>query len=249
VKQPQAAPLPLDATRPTTLRIERSRVLRSAGLNDLADSELRFGARTDGQPLLLGLEIAAGEPDAAYLGLRAMKAFGGDYLSLPLDQAPRRYWEALFPLPYRADLDAAAKRQGVDPFLLAGLIRQESEFNPGAVSPAKAYGLTQVRPGTGRDFARRAGVERFTPNLLFDPGPSLKIGAAVLRSMIDQHGGKLEPTLAAYNAGPVRAADWITWGNWREPAEFIESIPFTETREYVQAVLRNADIYRRLYGQ
>jgi soluble lytic murein transglycosylase len=249
VKQPQPAPLPSETTRPTALRIERSRQLRAAGLDDLADNELRFGARTDGQPQLLGLEIAAGESEAPYIGLRAMKALGGDYLSLPLDRAPRRYWEALFPLPYRSELEGAARRQGIDPFLFAGLIRQESEFNPGALSPANAYGLTQVRPGTGRDFARRAGVERFTTRSLLEPGPSLRIGATVLRSMIDQNGGRLEPTLAAYNAGPLRAAEWVKWGNWREPAEFIESIPFTETRDYVQAVLRNADIYRRLYGK
>src|SRR5262249_51637475 len=98
VKQPQPPPPAAEATRPTNVRIDRSRVLRAAGLNDLADAELRFGARTDAQPLLMGLEIASGEPEAPYLGLRAMKAFGGDYLDVPLDQAPRRYWEGLFPL-------------------------------------------------------------------------------------------------------------------------------------------------------
>jgi soluble lytic murein transglycosylase len=249
IPRPQPVQIPSETTRPTTLRIERSRMLRAAGLNDLADGELRFGARTDGQPVLLALEVASGEPDAQYLGLRAMKAFAGDYLNTPLDQAPRRYWEGLFPLPYRGELERDARRQGLDPFFMAGLIRQESEFNPGAVSSANAYGLTQVRPGTGKDFAQRAGVPRFTPRMLFDPGPSLKIGAAILRSTIDRNSGRLEQTLAAYNAGPVRAAEWETWGKWREPAEFVESIPFTETRDYVQSVLRNADIYRRLYGQ
>ena len=65
--------------------------------------------------------------------------------------------------------------------------------------------------------------------------------------MLDQNGGRLEQTLAAYNAGPARAAEWLTWNRYREPAEFVESIPFTETRDYVQAVIRNAGIYRRLY--
>jgi soluble lytic murein transglycosylase len=66
--------------------------------------------------------------------------------------------------------------------------------------------------------------------------------------MLDQNGGQLEPTLASYNAGPNRAAEWLSWYAYREPAEFVESVPYTETREYIQAVLRNADIYRRLYG-
>jgi soluble lytic murein transglycosylase len=66
--------------------------------------------------------------------------------------------------------------------------------------------------------------------------------------MLQQNGGNLEQTLAAYNAGPNRAAEWLAWNTYREPAEFVESIPFTETRDYIQAVLRNADIYRRLYA-
>ncbi len=243
---PEPQPLPGAETRPTALRIERSRLLRAAGLNDLADDELRFGERTGGQPLLLGMEIGENAP-APYLALRAMKATAGDYLSLRIEQAPRRFWEMLFPLPYRGQLEAGARSSGVDPFLLAGLIRQESEFNPGALSHANAYGLTQVLPVTARQFARRVGVTRFNANQLFQPSTSLKIGSAVLRWMLDQNGGKVEQTLAAYNAGPRRAAVWANWGGYREPAEFIESIPYNETREYVQAVLRNADIYRRLY--
>jgi soluble lytic murein transglycosylase len=90
-------------------------------------------------------------------------------------------------------------------------------------------------------------VQRFTPRSLFQPAINLQIGTVVLRSMLDHQDGRLEPTLAAYNAGPLRAAEWQSWNEYREPAEFVESIPFTETRDYVQAVMRNADIYRRLY--
>ena len=83
--------------------------------------------------------------------------------------------------------------------------------------------------------------------MLYQPAVNLKIGCSILRSMLDQNGGHLEQTLASYNAGPARVSEWLTWNSYREPAEFVESIPFTETRDYVQAVLRNADIYRRLY--
>ena len=239
-------PVPTETERATTERIERSRLLREAGLADLADGELRFGARTGGQAPLLALEMAE-EAEEPFRALRAMKSLAPEYLSLTFEQAPRRYWEYLFPLSYRYELESAARRQGVDPFLLAGLIRQESEFNPLAVSSARAYGLTQVRPGTGREFARQAGVSGFSTSVLYQPAANLKIGAAILRSMLDRNQGRVEQTLASYNAGPQRAAEWETWGTWREPAEFIESIPFTETRDYVQAVLRNADVYRRLY--
>jgi len=243
---PEAGPVPSESTRATTLRIERSRLLRTAGLGDLADSELRFGARTDGQPALLAMEMA-GAADAVHQSMRIMKTMSPEYLSLPLTAAPRRFWELLFPLPYRNELFQTARARGLDPYLVAGLIRQESEFNPQALSRANAYGLTQVRPSTGRRYARQAGIQRFTNRLLFQPSANLKIGSTVLRSMLDEQGGKLEPTLAGYNAGPNRVADWLTWNTYREPAEFVESIPFTETRDYVQAVLRNADIYRRLY--
>jgi soluble lytic murein transglycosylase len=246
LKLPQPEPVPADPTRPTALRIERSRLLRGAGLADLADSELRFGARTDGQPRLLGMELAA-SADAPYRALRAMKSLGGDYLTLPMEQAPRKFWEMLFPMPYRHDIQVNAALRRLDPFLVAGQIRQESEFNPTAVSSAKAYGLMQVRPGTGRDVARRAGVPRVTIGTLTQPATNLKLGTYILRSMLDAHDGRIEETLAAYNAGPARTAEWRTWANFREPAEFVETIPFTETRDYVQAVLRNAEMYRRLY--
>jgi soluble lytic murein transglycosylase len=82
---------------------------------------------------------------------------------------------------------------------------------------------------------------------LIQPAANVKLGTYILKGMLDAHGGRIEETLAAYNAGPARAAEWRTWGNFREPAEFIETVPFTETRDYIQAVLRNAEMYRRLY--
>ncbi len=243
---PEPKPVPAQTTGATTVRIERSRLLRTAGLGDLADSELRFGARTDGQPPLLAMEMA-GAAGAPHQAMRIMKSMAPEYLNLALGQAPRRFWELLFPFPYRADVVRAAREKNLDPYLLAGLVRQESEFDPQARSRADALGLTQVRPATGRLFARKVGIKRFSSRLLFQPAANLKIGVSIFSAMLDQNGGKLEQTLAAYNAGPNRAAEWLAWNTYREPAEFVESIPFTETRDYVQAVLRNADVYRRLY--
>ena len=240
------ASLPTGAAAATQARIERSRLLRSAGLDDLADAELRFGIRTDGQPALLAMELAAAAA-APHQAMRIMKSTSPEYLNLPLPAAPRKFWELLFPLPYKADVMRIARERDLDPYLLAGLIRQESEFDPQAVSRAKAYGLTQVRPATGRQYARQAGVPKVTARVLFQPAANLIIGSSILRSMLDRQGGNVERTLAAYNAGPHMVAQWIAWNTYREPAEFVESIPFTETRDYVQAVLRNAEMYRRLY--
>ena len=245
---PGARPIPRETTAQTSVRIERSRTLRNAGLGDLADSELRFGARHGGQSPLLGMEMA-GAAEAPHLGMRIMKGMAPEYLNLPIDAAPRQFWELLFPLPYRVELDKAARDQDLDLYLLAGLIRQESEFDPKALSHAGAYGLTQVRPATGRQYTRKLGIPRFTKSMLFQPATNVEIGSSIFRGMLGQNNGRVEQTLAAYNAGPGRLTRWLGWNQYREPAEFVESIPFTETRDYVQAVLRNADLYRRLYGR
>ena len=237
----------LELSAHTAERIGRARLLRTAGLTDLADAELRFGARSDGQPVLLAMELARAA-DSAYRGLRAMKSLTPN-LAMPFEAAPKGYWELLFPLPYHSDLLRNARQQGLDPSMVAALIRQESEFNPQALSPANAYGLTQVRPATGRQLARRAGMRGFSTRMLFQPAVNLRLGTIYLRGLLDQLGGSWEQTLAAYNAGKSRVNEWQTWGTFREPAEFVETIPFTETRDYVQAVLRNAELYRRIYGE
>jgi soluble lytic murein transglycosylase len=231
----------------TSLRIARARLLKSAGLPDLAEAELRFGARNDAQPLLLAIELAR-TANAPHERLHNIKSIALDYLSMSLEDAPPAFWELLFPLPYQKDLVRNARQQNLDPYIVAALIRQESEFNPQALSAKHAYGLTQVEPATGRSLARLAGVRRFSNRSLFQPATNLKLGTYYLRALLDQWGGQWEQTLASYNAGKSRVNDWITWNTYQEPAEFVESIPFTETREYVEAVLRNAAVYRQIYA-
>ena len=243
-------PESFDPTPLTRLRLERSRLLSWAGLESLSDGELRFGAKTDAQPHLLGMELAqaAAKRGASFQGIRILKSLVPNYLWFPLDSAPTSFWRLLFPLPYRAELERYAKQRGFDLFLLAGLVRQESEFNPQAVSSARAYGLTQILPSTGRLLARKLGPSRFRTAMLLRADINLRLGTAYLRSLFDQHAAQWEPTLAAFNAGATRVQNWLTWASYQEPAEFVETIPFSETRNYVLAVLRNAQIYRRLYA-
>jgi soluble lytic murein transglycosylase len=241
----------LSATEPNTAtarRIERARLLLGAGLPDVAEAELRFGAATENeQPQLLAMELAQ-SAESPFRALRIMKSFSGDYLSLPLDMAPAKFWQMLFPLPYKDEVFVNARARGLDPWDVAALIRQESEFNPEAKSRANAYGLMQLRPATGRMLGRQQGMPSVPTSLLLNPGVSIKLGTEYLRQQLERWDGNLFRTLAAYNAGPGRVHQWLMWSDYREPAEFVESIPFTETREYIQAVLRNADIYRELYG-
>ena len=241
----------LSATAPnaaTERRIERGHLLAAAGLPDLAQAELRFGVTTDvEQPQILAIH-AAETADSPFRALKIMKSFSGDYLSVPLEKASMKFWQMLFPLPYKDELFENARARGLDPFYVAGLIRQESEFNPLARSPANALGLMQIEPSTGRMLGRHDGMRAVPPTLLLNPSVSIRLGTQYLRSQLDSWNGDWYRTLAAYDAGPGRVRQWLNLANLREPLEFVETIPFTETREYVQAVLRNADMYRELYS-
>ena len=231
-------------------RLERARMLATAGMDDWAEVELRYAAQNEDQPHVIALELAseASRKDAYAQAVRYLKRYAGDYLYFPIDSAPADFWRLAFPLPYRADFERSARQQNLDLFLLAALARQESEFDPQAVSSSSARGLTQILPSTGRDLSRRLQVKSFSTARLFQPSVNLQLGAYYLRSIADKLDGRWEATLAAYNAGPSRAVAWLKWADFREPAEFVESIPFRETRNYVQVVLRNADLYRRIYA-
>ncbi|WP_433965746.1 lytic transglycosylase domain-containing protein [Tunturiibacter gelidiferens] len=168
--------------------------------------------------------------------------------SLPLDQVPTIYWKLLFPQPYWVDLTAYSQKNGLDPFLVASLIRQESEFNAGVVSHANAWGLMQLLPSVGKAAAKKQGIKHFDANMLLNPATNLQLGTLNLREVMDRFGGQAEYALAAYNAGDVPVRQWMAIGDYKDIAEFVESIPYTETREYVQAILRNREIYRALYS-
>jgi soluble lytic murein transglycosylase len=238
-----------DASVTSQARIDRAKTLVLAGLKEWAEIELRYGAQTGDQPHLLAMQLGAligdGRPAQA---IRYIKSYAGNYLSLPIESAPQDFWRLAFPLPYRADLERFSKQNKLDPFLMAALIRQESEFDAAVISPANARGLTQIEPATGRELSRKLKIAKYTTAKLFQPSLNLQFGTLYLRTVTDQLGGHTEAALAAYNAGMSRAKAWLTWGDFKEPAEFVETVPFTQTRGYIQAVLRNADAYRRIYG-
>ncbi|HWR53280.1 MAG TPA: transglycosylase SLT domain-containing protein [Bryobacteraceae bacterium] len=233
---------------PVKTRLDRARLLTAAGLDDLAERELRFSARVENQPEVVSIQLvqSAEKYELPHRALQLMKSLVPGYLAIPYDDAPAGFWKLLYPMPWRATLVRYSRAHSLDPYIVAGLIRQESEFNPGALSPAKAYGLTQVMPATGRQLLRMSR-RRFRASILFNPEVNLRLGTTYLREVLDSYSGRWEMALAAYNAGPTRVKNWQTWADYREPAEFVETIPFTETREYVMAVLRNAVMYRALY--
>ncbi len=240
-----------EVDRATQARLDRARPLLAAGLREWAERELRHGARTGAQGPVLAMELARLSAAAGDYGrsIRSIKGLAPGYLFVPIEDAPAEFWKLAFPLAYRDALEKYSRQRRLDLYLLAALIRQESEFDPRAVSRASAYGLTQVLPSTGRLLAPKLGIRRFRTSLLYSPEVNVNMGTYYLREMIDSLGGHVEAALAAYNAGKSRAERWLTWGEFREPSEFMETIPFSETRTYVETVLRNADLYRRLYAR
>jgi soluble lytic murein transglycosylase len=163
-----------------------------------------------------------------------------------IEDIPVAAWKTLYPLPYEAALRREAARNNFDPMLAAGLIRQESTFQADAVSHANAIGLMQVLPKTGKILAKQLKV-KYAKNMLFQPDYNLELGMIYIAELLRATGAP-EYAAAAYNAGEDRIALWKSERNYEEIPELVESIPFTETREYVQVVLRNAEVYRAVYG-
>jgi len=230
------------------LRMARARLLSNGALVDMAVRELQAAASEPGASWAPPEMARAYQDIGRYdRGIEVMKRSTPNYFAVDIPDLPRPYWEALFPKAYWSDLRKYSLANGLDPFLVASLIRQESEFNAGAISHANAVGLMQLLPKTGRSVARQVKLKGYRPPQLYNPAVNLELGTRYFKDMVDKYNGQFEYALAAYNAGTDRVADWLGEGHYRDAQEFVESIPFTETREYVQAILRNATVYRRLY--
>jgi soluble lytic murein transglycosylase len=158
-----------------------------------------------------------------------------------------RAYRLAYPVVDQDELIRQARARSIDPALVAGIIRQESAFNPRAVSVAGARGLMQVMPTVGQQVARSLGYPLWDPGLLFDADANLELGVAHLASSIRQY-DDLTRVLAAYNAGGSRVSRWAVKPGARDPEIFTERISFTETRDYVRIVQRNTELYRTLYS-
>ncbi|MCY4572312.1 MAG: lytic transglycosylase domain-containing protein [Gemmatimonadetes bacterium] len=226
-------------------QLEVLATLQEAGLEDGAEAHID-AMRTavwDSDELLLRLGTAlnaAGYPiDGIRMG-RELRDRGREW-----DCALLR---VVYPFPYRDLLTSRAEELGLDPWLVAGLVRQESAFHPSIVSPAGAIGLMQVMPATGRQLARASGVRDFTTETLENAEVNVHLGTRFLAELFERYDGDVPLFLSAYNAGPTRANRWRRMPEAADAERFTERIPFAETRGYVKNVTRNRALYRWLYG-
>ncbi len=225
--------------------VVKARLLANAGLNEYIAPEIRASDGSDEWGAFAEAEIYASYGES-WRAMRLLKRAIPFYTSAPMEAIPVAYWRILFPQMYWTDIKADAERNGLDPYMVASLIRQETEFNPGAVSNKNAWGLMQLLPAVGRALAKDEGLRHFQTSELLDPATNIRLGTLYLKQTLDKFGGQPEYAFAAYNAGDDRVIDWQSVGNYHGIEEFVESIPFSETREYVEAILRNEQIYREL---
>lgn len=243
----QPTPLPhlVDTFPEDSPHLAKARLLANAGLNEYIAQEIKADPNSSSWSVLAEAQIYSSYGET-YRALRAIKRALPNAAAVSIQSIPLAYWRILFPEAWWDTIEAESARNHLDPYMVASLIRQESEFDPSVISYANAYGLMQLLPSVGRAMAREEGMTHFQTFQLLDPATNIRLGTRYLRQMLDRFGGVQEYALAAYNAGDNRVADWQAAGPYSGMDEFVESIPITQTREYVEAILRNEETYRAI---
>ena len=180
-------------------------------------------------------------------GISLMRRTYPQFLAAGGESMPPEVLSVIFPLQYWSLISKYAAAHKLDSYLVAALIAQESTFDKDIVSSAKAVGLMQIMPTTGRRWARRLGIRSFSTRRLTVAEINVRIGTAYFADLVRQFGSE-HAALAAYNAGESRVVRWQRERPGVPRDEFIDDIPFPETQTYVRRILGTAEDYRRLYG-
>jgi soluble lytic murein transglycosylase len=220
-------------------------LLRQAGFPEEASAEADrvVGAAGRDRPTLYALAEALAERGYAQRAIRIGLGLQGQ---TPPD---RRLLRILYPFPYRTLITEEARGRGLDPFIAAALIRQESMFEARITSQVGARGLMQIMPATGRALAEAAGVEPWDAELLYQPEINVHLGTRYIARHMDAYDGSLPAVFSAYNAGWHRVEAWSHFPEFGNDELFTERIPFAETRGYVRILTRNHALYRGLYAE
>ncbi|MBL8182418.1 MAG: transglycosylase SLT domain-containing protein [Blastocatellia bacterium] len=231
-------------------RVEKSDELSIVGLFDWSIAELNEAKKTAANSPSINMALARhhrwkGDNTAAFV---ALKNSYPDYAQMFPEEMGREEWSIFYPLIHWIEIKYWSAQRGLDMYKVAGVIRQESVFMPRATSPAKAYGLMQLIMPTAISTARKYGASvPSSPEMLFGPTLNIELGTAYMKDQLAKY-GRIEYMAVAYNAGPGRVTQWRA-SLPAEIDEFVEEIPFRETKQYVQGVIRNTAQYRRLYDE
>jgi soluble lytic murein transglycosylase len=231
---------PSDAARPAM-------ILQALGLQSLEQDYLKTAIAESAAPSELRLLLArldAAQKNAPGSLLDAIRVAPA-YSQMDFPELPKEVWDFLYPKPYWRLIQRQARANRLDPYMVIGLIRQESAFNPRALSTANARGLMQVLPETAAHSHRAPRIRR-AGRRLYDPAYNVRVGCAYLKEMMKTFDNRPELALAAYHAGDFRVKDWLGKTSLQDSVTFLESIPIQATRSYVELVLRDAEIYRQL---
>jgi soluble lytic murein transglycosylase len=232
-------------------RAAKSEELSTIGLFDWAIDELNEAKKTAPNSPKINFALARHyrlKNDNVNALLALAKSYP-DYSQMFPEEMGREEWDIFYPLTNWDQIKAWSKNRSLDPYQVAGFIRQETIFNPRAKSGANAYGLMQLLLPTAKIVARKYGASMM-PNSaedLYQPALNIELGTAYIKDQFDKY-GQVEFVAVAYNAGPNRVPQWrATLPS--EIDEFVEAIPFKETKGYVQGIIRNSAQYRRLYDE
>ena len=231
-------------------RITKADQLTNIGLDDwgIGELELALKSAADSPRTNLALAKIYRSREDNVRALNILKRSFPDYAQMKPEEMTGEQWDVFYPLMYWDIIVQESRARALDPYQVAGLIRQESVFITRASSNARAYGLMQLLVPTGKLTAKKYGVDReVTIDSLYEPRLNIQLGTAYLKDQIDKY-GRIEYVAAAYNAGPGRVVQWRS-ALPLELDEWTEAIPFKETRLYVQGVVRNTLQYRRLYDE
>ena len=225
------------------------RLLLASGLYDDALNELRYAQRAWGTSPAIEATIAWAYHQKGELrrAITLMRRAYPQHMTSDGRKLPTEILQVIYPLVYWDSIKRESARLGLDPYVVAALIGQESTFDPQIKSVANAWGLMQVMPATGRRLARSLEIRNFSTQRLTEPELNLKLGTYYFARLIQQFGGTYY-ALASYNAGENRVVRWKAERPGLDEDEFIDDIPFPETQNYVKRILGTAEDYRLIYG-
>ncbi|HET8580784.1 MAG TPA: transglycosylase SLT domain-containing protein [Nitrospiraceae bacterium] len=229
------------------LHYRKASELKLLGLDQEAARELSWLTESYARDrrALLELSVLLSEAGAYHHALRVARLHFRDGLERGGEPIPLALWRVAYPTGYLPTIQAYTGNQ-VDPYLVAAIIREESQYDLRAVSRVGAVGLMQVMPATAQAVARGLGVPDVMREELFNQEINIRLGVGYLAQLLQQFSGNVMYAVAAYNAGPAAVSAWILKHGDTKPDEFVELIPYQETRQYVKRVLRSYREYHRL---